>query len=346
MPGKPSVYDVHTNAPLSSIASKWIVDDSVYVANRIFPMVSVTKLSDLIARYDRRDFFRLLDVRPRAPGTESQGTGFGVGTCSYLCREYAVHRDIPDEVRDNADEPFRPDLDSTQQVTQLLKIKRDELFAASAFVGTAWATNYTGGVAASNPLAFTTQYWSDYATPSTPIEDIDRAKEYMHLLTGFQPNKLVINKCTYHVLRAHPTIRNRVIQFNQNKPVLNAQDLAVVFDLKEVVVAEAVGNFGPEQGQWISRPIFGDDALLCYVTDSPSTTNPSAGYTFSYTGGGQQGYNIKIARSRSPLDSYFDRITGNFCTDPHVVEDSLGVFFNQVVAPGTCLAEVVADVTI
>jgi len=344
MPGKPSVYDVHVNAPLSNVASRWLVDDKTFVANRIFPMVPVKKYSDLILRVNRGDYYRFADVSPRAPGTESQGTGHMINWDHfYRCKEWAIHRDIPDEVRRNADAPYNPDLDSTRQVTQLLKIKRDELFSQAAFNAAAWTTVYNGQAGASNPGAFQAQFWSDYATPSTPIQDVDRAKEYMHLLTGVQPNKLVINKCVYHVLRAHPTIRNRVIQYDQTKPVLRAQDLAEVFDLEEVIVAEAVGNYGVEQGQWVGRPLFGNSALLSYTPSSPSLTEASAGYTFSYTGGSQQGYDIKMLQSRYPLDAQADRITGSFSIDVNVIEPDLGVFFSNIVAPGICLAEVVAD---
>lgn len=344
MPDKPGVHAQHTNVWLSNMASKWMVEDRQFVAGQIFPIVTVQKLTDLIARYDRRDWFRAHDVRPRAPGSESQGTGYGIGSGSYYCREYAVHKDIPDEERANADLPFRPDMDSTQIITQLLKIKRDYLFAQFAFAAGVWTTQFAGTVAASNYGAGGMQHWSNYLTPSTPIQDVEYAKQYMHLLTGFQPNTLVVNKCVWGALKHHPQIIARYLQ-TQAVPQLTPQLVANVFELDRVIVAEAIMNHGPEQGQWIGRPVFGNHALLAYVQPSPSTTMPSAGYTFAYTGANHQGYAVQIEQFRLANDSKSDRLTGNFVIDPHVVEPDLGVFIQNIVAPGFCLGEVVADIT-
>ena len=53
------------------------------------------------------------NVRPRAPGAKAQRSGFHIGNSSYLCREYAVGKEIADEERANADPPL--DLDGIGQ---------------------------------------------------------------------------------------------------------------------------------------------------------------------------------------------------------------------------------------
>jgi hypothetical protein len=332
----PTSNDVHVNVPLSNIAEKFYLgDNDPFVADKVFPIVPVRKLSDLIAQYNRKDWFNAHDVRPRHPGTESQGVGYHVATSLYYrCLEYANHVDVADEIRANADAPFQMDTDAVQVITQRLKIKRDYLFAQQAFVPGIW----------SNAGGFAAGAWN--VAGSTPIADIDNAKTTMLLGTGFLPNTLLVNYNVYNALRNHATIVARYTGNGQPYPRLTQQQVADVLDVERIIVAWGVYDTGPMEGQWDGRWLFGNHALLCYSPPAPSTMQPAAGYTFSYTAANHAGLNIQIEQFRMANDAKADRVIGNIHFDVAVCEQDLGVFWQNAVAGAGVLNQVVLDVTV
>ncbi|HUT62196.1 MAG TPA: hypothetical protein VNA25_30520 [Phycisphaerae bacterium] len=316
----PTVRDVHVNVPLTNIAEKWLVGDEQFVAQRVFPMVPTNQMSGLIVRYCRKDFFNLHDVRPRAPGAKSQGVGFHVNTDThFLCRNYATRYELPDEVRAEATAPIQPERTGVQIITQRLKLKLEYLFAQAAFVPGVWTNQVAVPIAWNNANA-------------TPIVDVDTQRILMHLTTGFQPNTLLVNKQVFRFLRTHPTITAIYRNLTAAEPRLNVQQVAAALDIERLIVAEAVYDEGPMQGQWDGRWCYGNHALLCYTTPTPSIEQPSSGYMFSYTGANFTGTNIAISQYRGEEDSRKDIFVGDIHFDTQIVEPDLGVFFPNVIA--------------
>ena len=102
---QPTSSDVHVSVPLTTFSVAYIQGQDRYIADRVFPNISVRKQGDRYWTYDKNDFFRE-EVSLRAPGTESTGSGFRVdNTPTYYCNVYATHKDIDDQVRANAVAP-------------------------------------------------------------------------------------------------------------------------------------------------------------------------------------------------------------------------------------------------
>src|SRR4051812_7942262 len=99
---QPTPSDVHVNAPLTNISVAYIQDQSLFVADRIFPVVPVQNQSNLYYIFNKEDFLRD-EAKPRAPSTESAGGGFNLTTASYAAVVEAFHKDVDDQVRANAD---------------------------------------------------------------------------------------------------------------------------------------------------------------------------------------------------------------------------------------------------
>ena len=100
---QPTASDVHVNAPLTNISIAFLQDLDGFVARKVFPEVPVKKQSDRYYVYDKKQWFRS-DAKVRAPGTESAGSGFTVdNTPTYFCSVRAVHKDVDDQIRSNAD---------------------------------------------------------------------------------------------------------------------------------------------------------------------------------------------------------------------------------------------------
>lgn len=340
---QPSRSDVHVNRPLTNISIMFAQDASNFVAGRVFPLVPVGKQSDAYFEYERGDFNRD-EMTERAPATESSGGTYEIGTSTYYARTRAYHRDVPDQVRANADTPLQLDREATIFVTHKGLINREVNWATQYFTaanpGDIWTFDVDG--VASSPTAPASfdptnasnndkLHWNN--ANSTPIEDIRQGKRFVLEETGWEPNKLTLGRPVYDALVDHPDIVGRIDRGQTNGPArATLVTLADLFEVDEVLVMNAVRNTA-KKGQTSSHSfIGGKHALLSYAPPSPGVMTPSAGYTFSWTGligSGNDGMRIKRFRM-DHLES--DRIEIDMSYDQKRIAQDLGYFFGGIVA--------------
>lgn len=253
----------------------------------------------------------------------------------------AFHRDIPDQVRANADDPINLEAEASRFVTLKGLIKREVDWATAFFTpadpGVIWTFDVdgatTGSGAAFDPRdAANNQklFWSDDA--STPIEDVRQGKRFVLEETGFTPNKMTLGRETFDTLIDHPDIVGRVDRGQTTGPAMAMRDtLAALFELDEILVMDSIQNTGAKGQANASAFIGGDNALLTYSPPSPGIMTPSAGYTFSWTGyTGATGNGTRIKRFRQEaIES--DRIEIDMAYDQKLVAPDLGYFFGNMV---------------
>jgi hypothetical protein len=322
--------DVHVNTPLTNISIAYLQDAQNFVAARVFPNIPVPKQSDRYYTYERGEFNRD-EMEERAPGTESAGGSYDLdNTPTYFAKVYAFHKDVPDQVRSNADAVLNPDREATEYVTHKALIRREKIFAANYFTSGLWTTDVTGVSGA--PGAGEAQQWNEDA--ATPIENVRTGKSTVLEATGFEPNTLVIGQQVYDALIDHPDIVDRV-KYGQtpgNPAMANVEALMKLLELERIFVMKAIENTAAE-GQAASHAfIGGKHALLCYVTPRPGIMTATAGYTFSWTGflgAGAEGNRIKRFRIER-LES--DRVEIQMAFDSKLIAADLGYFFDGIVA--------------
>lgn len=317
---QPTVSDVHVNRPLTDISVAFMQQPGDFIADRVFPTVSVNKQSDLYFVYSREDWYRNQAER-RAPGTESAGSGWNLSTDSYFAHKVAIHKDVSDDVRANADAAIRIDQDATQFVTQQCMIFRDVQWAEDYFVTGVWTNESTPGT-----------LWD--AGGSTPIEDIRAEIINVKGSTGFRPNVVVMSPRVWQVLQDHPDFVARVNagQTPGGPAIFNLSAFAAVLEVDEAMVAWGVQNTAQEGATEATDFIVGDNLLLAYRSPSPSLLQPSAGYTFAWTGllgAGAFGNRIKRFRIER-IES--DRIECEIAFDTKVVSADLAHFFLQPIS--------------
>lgn len=333
MPG-PTVSALHHNVPLTNISVAWIQSQDMYVADKVFPRVPVQKQSDLYWKYHKGEW-RRTDVQKRAPSTESPGVGWNVTQDSYFCHVYAVHKDIDDQLRANADSAFNLDRDATEFITGQMLLHRDVDFVNTYFTTGVWDNEVTGVAGA--PAAGQFQQWDQAG--STPIEDITDANIQLRELTGFAGNTLLIGPYVLQGLQHHADILDR-IKYTQ-RGVITEELLASLFGVQKFLVAYATRNTGAEYVDPADTDtnasysfITGKHALLVYGNPSPGLMTPSGGYIFTWTGypGGQgnaQGVAIRRFRQEAIRS---DRIEAEMSYDMKVVASDVGYFFSGAVA--------------
>ena len=327
----PTDTDVHVNTPLSNVSVAFMQAAKNFVADRVFPNVPSTKRSDRYYVYNRGDFNRD-EMAVRAPSSESAGGGYRVdNTPNFYCPTYAFHKDIDDEMRDNADAVLSPDEEATNFCTTKALIKREKLWVSKFFTTGVWTRDWTG-TSGSPSGNYEFLQWND--ANSTPIEDIREAKTYVLESTGFEPNKLVIGQRVMDVLIDHPDIIDRV-KYGQTQggpAKANAQVLAQIFELDEVLVMKSIENTAAEAATASHSFIGGKKALLAYCAPAPGKMTPSAGYNFTWTGHlGASAYGGRILKFRIPQIKS-DRVEIEMAFDQKVISADLGTFFTTVVA--------------
>lgn len=336
---QPSRSDVHVNRPLTNISIAFLQSADAFVAGKVFPNIPVSKKSDAYFTYERGEFNRD-EMEERAPGTESAGSGYDIGTDTYFARTRAYHKDVPDEVRDNADDPINLDREATEYVTHKGLIKREITWATAFFIagnpGDTWTFDIDGAGARSavvdptNAGSNDVVFWNDAA--STPIEDVRLLKRFVLESTGFMPNTLTLGRPVFDVLIDHPDIVGRLDRGQTEGPAQATRDsLAALFELQEILVMDAIQNTAAEGQIAVHSFIGGKNALLSFKPATPGLMTPSAGYTFSWTGrigSGNNGMRIKRFRMDA-LES--DRVEIDMSYDQKLVSPDLGAFFGGIV---------------
>lgn len=315
---QPTASDVHVNTPLTNISIAFIQDQAEFIADKIFPMLPVQKQSDRYYLYQKDAWYRS-DTLERAPSTESAGSGFDIdNTPTYFSKVYAIHKDVSDDLRANADAAINPDRDATEFVTRDLMLFKEIDWASTFFTTNVWTGSSTGTDVTPGTL------WS--AAGSTPIEDIRAELIATKRNTGFRANNVAMGEEVWNVLQDHPDFLDR-IKFVQ-RGIVTADIFASVLGVDKVHIGGAVRNLAQEGAALNLEFIFGKDLLVVYAPPRPGLLTPTGGYTFQWVG--RVGGGMRIARFRMEhLRS--DRVEGEMTFDHNLVAAEMGAFLTGVV---------------
>jgi len=262
----PTARDVHpSNDALTQFSIAY--HNGMYIAESVFPVVPVTKQSDFYFVFDKQSWFRNI-VQKRSPGTRAQRADYTLSTASYVAINYALSKAVPDEVRDNADNPLRPEVDAVEFVTDALLRGQELRVATLVTSSTQWAY-------AASPA---TQWSSD---TSDPLGDIEAAINGVVSRIGRMPNVLTTSWDTWRYLKNHPDLLERV-KYTRPGGKPEASDLANWFGLEKVLVGTALYDSAIDGAAASMGYIWDDDLWVGYVSPRPALLTPSAGYILEW----------------------------------------------------------------
>ena len=321
---QPRRTQVHVDGPLTNISIAYNQGAENFIADKVFPILPVPKQSDVFFTYDRTDFFRI-DTQKRGPGTESAGSGYNMSTDNYFAEVYALHKDIDDQLRGNADSPIDLDRDATEFITLDMMLDREQKWVDAFFATSTWTGSLTAGDITPGDL------WDTVA--GTPLDDIAEQADSVAEKTGKRPNTFVCGPEVWKELKEHPDTLDR-IKFGSNAgspAIVNKNLFAQLIEVDNVFVPQATRNTAGE-GETASYDFFyGKSAALLYVEPQPGILKASAGYTFSWTGLGNNNFGTAVSKFRmEPLKS--DRIEIESAYDQKQIAADMGVFFDSVVS--------------
>jgi len=323
---QPTSASVHVDAILTNMSVAYMQKAENFIADKVFPVVPVDKQSDKYFSYDKNDWLRD-EAQVRTDGTESVGSGYNISTASYYADVFAIHKDIGDQTRANADAPINVDREAAEFVTHRLLTRREIQWAADFMVTGVWGTSVAGVAGAPGGGQF--RQWDNY-TSSDPIEDVETGKSAILSVTGLEANTLVLGYEAFRQLKNHPDLVDR-IKYTSSQTITEDM-LARMFDVDKVYVSKAIKATNAEGATGAYAFTTGKTAMLCHVAPAPGLLTPSAGYTFQWTGV-SGGLGATIGTSSFRLESLrATRIEAELAFDNKIVGADLGYFFNTCVA--------------
>lgn len=266
---QPAVNEVHVDAVLTQMSVAY--RNAEYIGPSLVPRVQVTKRSDVFFIYDKANLRR--QATKRAPGGSGGRSGYGLSTDNYSVETYTQEHVVPDEIRDNADNPLDPDRDGVNFATDILDLEYEMQAASMIETSGNWTTNVT--------LSGTSQ-WSDY-DDSDPLSNMMTAHETVLKQIARRANTLQMSFEVFTKLALHPDLIDRVkYTGTQERPAMvTAAMMAALFMVDQVLVGTAVKNTAKE-GQTDSMSfVWSKHAWLGFVAPAPALTTPSAAYAFT-----------------------------------------------------------------
>jgi hypothetical protein len=264
---------LYLDTALTGVANAWFNQESDFIANKLFPTVTVKKATFKVAQYGKENL-QMPANSLRTGDSKSKSVNF---TRQFVDGSPLVEHSLSDSVYkddyDQTDEPFEPESDTTENILSVMELI-DEKSLADLVTSTSIITNNT-------TLSGTSQ-WSDYSN-SDPIADI---------ITGMGTGKFVdfntltISRQNYNKLIVHPKIRD-YLKWSTPGAVSYEQLLSVFapFGIKQIFIGKAKANLAAEGATENIARVWGNDVLLSYVTDRPGRKAINGGYKFQLAGG-------------------------------------------------------------
>lgn len=316
----PTPSDVHVNRPLTNVMINWSIDVGRFAYNRTFPTVNSDKQSDRYFVWDRADVFRDEAVEI-GPGDSTPETVARLSDDSFYCKVYGVKEKVPDQTARNADSPLNLKRAATRRVTSKAHLKAEKIWTAAFFVTGVWDVDLVG-----------TTDFVKFAAPATgsPATMIRQQMIRPLVLLGFNPKDLTltIGYDVFEVFLDHSDFLERYE--NTQSAILNQQLIAAVLGIKEVIVAMSVENTAKEGAAATMAFIHGDSMLLTYSPPAASIDEPSAGYTFKWTGlfPGSQGMGIW---NWYDIDKKSDMVEAQIACSSKVTASECGIFASDCI---------------
>ena len=329
---QPDPKHVHTDQVLNNVVVSYRQEAESFVAGRVFPEINVSRPSDIYYKFAKGSMYRN-DVRPRGPSEESAVTGINkddISKPSYNCKpKDSLKSGVdPDEMQEH-DSIVQMRRRKARQLTSHHLIDRDQNWNNQFFTAGQWSHEETG--VASNPGSNEFLQWND--SNSTPIKLIKSAKRTLQLAYGNSPMMelvLVLNPYVVDELEEHPNVTGKLS--NDSMRVTTESDLAQIFRVDDVVVAESVHNTA-EEGQSESMAFMhGKHALLVARPTEPARETPSSGYIFTVDGyrGTQEGFRTRTWTETEKNETRWTEV--DRFESMHMVSPDLGYLFENAVA--------------
>jgi hypothetical protein len=318
----PNMNAVHIDVPLSNIAIAFMQSSEGFIANQVFPVVPVDQKSDKFYKYKREDWNRV-EMKPRAPGSESAGGEYNLDTDYFVCEEFGLHKDVNDGEVKNADKLFDLRAEAAEWLAMQQLLFTEKKWFDSFFKTGVWGVDTTGAGSLGGLLT------SPSSTPIKGLKELIRNQQ--QVTAGYKPNTLVIGARVWDAIQSNDDFLSRIIggATIAQPAEVSKQLLANMLGIGKILVSEAIVNSAKQGAAENNGFIASDSMLLCYAAPKAGIKKPTAGYTFAWNQmGGVEGTAISRFRMEH-LKSERVEIDSSFVQK--VIAPEMGTFIHTVI---------------
>lgn len=268
-----SQYPNVINPELTAIAVGFKNPDANLIADRVLPLVGTAQKFE----YTVFDTAQAYTVPDTLVGRKSQPNEveFGSKVLTEQTADHALDDFVPNsdmeawQAMPKASGVPDPKRIATLLTTSLISLAREIRVAKVVFNASNYAPNLQ------ETLVGVGQ-WSDY-TNSNPVKSILAAADSMLR----RPNKLVIGRAAFSVLRQHPEVVAGVFPISQTgNGKVSAQQLAELLELDEVIVGEGFVNIARPGAAANMQRVWGKNASLIFSSETEAQYGqPTFGWT-------------------------------------------------------------------
>lgn len=254
------ISQTHVDQPLSNLSVAY--KNANFVADRIFPQISVNKKSNTYFIKRKQDAFQLV-----SPLTDHNSAvrelKFQYTSGSYDCLDYALMDFVSDDIILNADAPLQPLVDTTENLTDALLLAREralatKLFSTSQFTGSQ-LTDLSAGTK-----------WTNAA--SEPLTQILNGVDSMIGIDG--PFCILFGNDAWRSFRTHPDVL-ATFQLSIGGAFATEQMVKEHFGFEDVIIAGASYNTANE-GQTASYARVWSDSVLIFKRNNNASIGTTA----------------------------------------------------------------------
>jgi hypothetical protein len=312
----PNVTDYKVSIPLTNFSIGY--QNSNLIGESLFPTINRSSRFGTYWVYGKEAFTPENDRR--APGTRAQEVEHSFTSATYVAEEHALIEPVTWEERDEAAKngfPTDPYQDATDLVSAKIALRR-ELDIANLLRSTATITQNT-------TLSGTAQ-WSGTTTASVPYDNIMTGHDTIRAQIGRRANTLVLPYAVRNQVRKNPQLQGLV---SANDPkLLSDGELADIFEVDRILIPEAIYNTAITGQTATMADIWGKDALLMYVTDTPRVKDITTGILIRVNYGRFAGQ----VRTWTELDRKSDFVEAAYTEIPVVVAPQAAYLIKTAVA--------------
>lgn len=265
---------IHRNKPLENLSVAY--KPMGFIADLLAPKYMVQHESDTYYVY-AKDTMSLPETI-RADGAESNQATFNVTTSSYQLVEHALHDDVTDRQRANADTAIKPELDVTEDLTRKILIRREVELMRLIQTTTNWG----------NLTSLTSTFaWSANTTLSNPITVMDSVSTQILSQSGVVPNVVALAQASFLAAKEHVSVLDRIKYTSPDS--VTPEMLARLWNVGTVLVSKAIRNTADEgmtETTTAQSFIMTDTAFVAYIEPTPKLKMVSALTTFWSNEGG------------------------------------------------------------
>ena len=255
---------------------EFLQQENEFIGNRIFPIFPSPLKAANYSAITRESLAQVADTRRGPKGNYNRGS-IGAKDKSFSCEENGFEMPLSDDDRALYATDFDAEWAATKASGMILLRNQEQRIAnlladTSVFTGSALYTN----ISSSAPWA---------TAGSDILGAVRSAKEQIRKNCGMYPNALIMSATNKDRALANTSIVSRVTGAMVASDVAIKAKLAELFDIKNILVGNAIKNSAKEGQAFSGSDIWSSTYVILAVIaeDGKDLTQPGVGRTFLWT---------------------------------------------------------------